>query len=87
MIETTNPNADATTQLDAIREALVAGDRLTPIDALRRFGCFRLGARVFDLREAGLDIRTELVEVSPGKRVARYYLAGQMLLPVLRGIS
>lgn len=66
-------------QADRILVALKAGDRLTPLDALRRFGCFRLGARIYDLRDAGYDVQTETVRMSSGARVARYYLpcAGQ----------
>lgn len=33
---------------------------LTPIDALEKFGCFRLSARIADLRGLGWDIRTDL---------------------------
>lgn len=32
---------------------------LTPIDALNKFGCFRLSARIADLRGLGWDIRTD----------------------------
>ena len=47
---------------------------ITPLQALRLYRCFRLGARIFDLRQAGHDIRTTMVETC-GKRVARYRLA------------
>lgn len=53
---------------------LQSGKTLTPLQALRRFGCFRLGARVWDLKRDGHDIRSRLVEID-GKRVARYQLA------------
>ncbi len=43
-------------QAQLILEALKAGETITPIDALNRWGCFRLGARVFDLRTKGYDI-------------------------------
>jgi hypothetical protein len=33
-----------TTQSDMILNALLAGEELTPLDALKRYGCFRLGA-------------------------------------------
>ena len=41
--------------------ALESGERLTPLDALDRFGCFRLGARIFELRRDGLPIVKEVV--------------------------
>jgi len=56
-----------------ILEALRAGDKLTPLDALERFGCFRLGARIHDLRRKGWPIESEIVKRG-GKRVAVYWL-------------
>lgn len=32
---------------------------ITPLDALREFGCMRLGARICELRSIGLRIETE----------------------------
>jgi hypothetical protein len=32
---------------------------VSALDALRRIGCYRAGARVFQLRQAGHHIRTE----------------------------
>jgi hypothetical protein len=46
---------------------------ITPIEALKRFGCLRLAARINDLRDAGHFINTELV-VKNGKKFARYSL-------------
>ena len=34
-----------------------------PLEAWRKLGIYRLSARVFDLREAGEDIKGEFVEV------------------------
>lgn len=51
---------------------------ITPLEALSLFGCFRLGARIFDLREQGYDITTEIVEVDSGARIAKYSLKGQL---------
>lgn len=60
-------------QSQIILQALSQGARLTPLDALSKFGCFRLGARIWDLKQAGYNIEMELVE-RQGKRVAEYYL-------------
>jgi hypothetical protein len=60
-------------QVDAIRSFLLEGNSLTPIDALERFGCFRLAARIDDLRQEGLDIET-VKERRNGKSYARYKL-------------
>jgi|13_taG_2_1085334.scaffolds.fasta_scaffold10982_5 hypothetical protein len=42
-----------------ILEYLQAGNKITPIDALNLFGCFRLGARICDLRNKGYNIDNE----------------------------
>lgn len=49
------------------------GNSITPIDALNLFGCFRLGARIHDLKGEGYDIKTEIKSVN-GKRFAEYRL-------------
>lgn len=51
-----------TTQCRQIRKALESGERLTPLDALNRFGCFRLGARIYDLKKEGLPIVKDMVK-------------------------
>lgn len=48
---------------------------ITPLQALRLYGCLRLGARILDLRSEGYAISTDMIEVSGRKRVARYTLA------------
>ncbi len=63
------------TQEVMILSYLKTGRSLTPMDALERFGCFRLAARVSDLRELGHKIQTELVtDEFTGKRFASYSL-------------
>ena len=61
-------------QIKEIRALLESGEAITPIGALSAYGCFRLGARIYDLRRAGLAIETELVQRKE-KRFARYRLA------------
>ena len=46
---------------------------ITPLTALDRYGCFRLAARISDLRNQGHKIITEPLEIN-GKRIARYRL-------------
>lgn len=60
-------------QNQLIKAALENGESLTPMDALRRFGCFRLGARIADLKKQGLNITTTM-ENDGNKRFARYRL-------------
>lgn len=52
---------------------LESGKSITPMDALNLFGCFRLGARIHDLKSEGYDIKTE-IKVVNGKRFAEYSL-------------
>jgi hypothetical protein len=61
------------TQNDAIRAHLESGKSITPLDALRDYGCFRLAARIDDLRNQGLCITTEF-EMRNGKKYASYRL-------------
>ena len=61
-------------QLSQIRAHLKKGRKLTAIDALKKFNCFRLAARVESLRQEGMDITTRMVNRS-GKVFAEYSLA------------
>lgn len=56
-----------------IKDHLTNGGSLTPITALTQFGCFRLSARIYDLRQRGLPIETNIREIN-GKKVAEYKL-------------
>ena len=47
------------TQTDRIQRYLEDFGSITPLDALREFGCMRLGARIWELRnKRGLPIST-----------------------------
>lgn len=56
-----------------IRDYLLTGKSLTPLEALTLFGCFRLSARIYDLINYGVPIESKMIEVK-GKRVAQYKL-------------
>ena len=58
-------------QRDAILWHLERRGSITPIEALNELGCFRLAARIEELRRAGHSIRTT-IEKRRGKRWARY---------------
>jgi hypothetical protein len=47
---------------------------LTAIEALEGCGCFRLAARIKDLRQQGHDIKTRSLILLDGKIVAQYHL-------------
>jgi hypothetical protein len=60
-------------QTALIKGWLLNGYSITQLDALNMFGCFRLSARIANLREEGLDTVTDMVNVND-KRIAKYYL-------------
>jgi hypothetical protein len=55
-----------------ILAALENGQRLTAIDILYQFQSLRASGRIFDLRQQGHDIRTQMISLGNGKRVAQY---------------
>ena len=57
-----------------IKGWLLNGYSITQLEALNQFGCFRLAARISDLRDQSLNVVTEIVTLENGKRVARYFL-------------
>lgn len=74
-----NPNPiNCESQSVAIARYLEAGGRLTPLLALELFGCFRLAARVGELRNRGMVIQTDWIQVRNEKgrlvRIGEYSL-------------
>ena len=59
-------------QNQQIANYLNKGRKLNPIDALNKFGCFRLAARIADLRNDGMNIKTTIVKLKNKKQVAQY---------------
>ena len=55
-----------------IANYLNKGKKLTPIDALNKFGCFRLAARIADLRNEGMNIVTNTIKLENKKQIAQY---------------
>lgn len=71
-----------TTQKTAILDHLKRFGSIEPLTALREYGCYRLGARISDLRHDGYDIETEVMTSTSrltGRmvRYANYILKGQ----------
>ena len=67
-------NEEFPTQKSIVRQHLLDGKSITQLEALNLCGSLRLSAIIFCLREEGLPIVTEKLQVSPRKRVAQYYL-------------
>jgi len=60
-------------QSQNILDHLDSGKSITPLEALERFGCFRLGARIWDLKRKGYNIITILISKN-NKQFASYEL-------------
>jgi hypothetical protein len=74
MVNQNDNEKKCTTQKKQIKAYLLTGKRLTQLDALYRFGCMRLAARVCELRDDGMNIKTERIKVPSGKIVASYFI-------------
>ena len=72
--------AKRTTQKSKVKKWLKTGKSITPLEALRWFGCMRLSAIIYDLRyEDEMYIVTKIVEVKTrygNSHVAEYKLEG-----------
>lgn len=60
-------------QVKKIHNHLLLGKKISAIEALNRFGCFRLSDVIFRLRNKGVNIKTEMVEIN-NKKVGIYFL-------------
>lgn len=49
------------------------GGKITPLEALNKFGCLRLSGRIYDLRRKGYNIKSNRITVNK-KQVAQYSL-------------
>ena len=59
------------TQTELIRKHLLEGKPITPIEALNKFNCFRLSARIYELRNQEMNIISRTI-TSNGKSFAEY---------------
>jgi len=55
-----------------IADYLNKGKKLTTLDALSKFGCFRLASRINDLRNNGMNIVTKTIKLDNNKQIAQY---------------
>ncbi len=49
------------TQCEMILQYMQDTGSITPWEAMREFGCMRLGARIYDLKRRGVNVTRELV--------------------------
>ena len=62
------------TQSELIRQHLESGKDITGLDALNLYGCFRLAARINELKDDGLDIKSRPVKTPGGATISQYWL-------------
>lgn len=60
-------------QNEAILGHMLEGKSITALDALNSYGCFRLSARIYDLKKDGYPIKDRYVEVGPDKKHVKVY--------------
>ena len=68
------------TQRNNVLEHLESGREITPLDALEQYGCFRLAAVIWNLRDEGYKISTKTVTSRYGKKFASYKLKDELVL-------
>ena len=62
-------------QTERILNHLKQGREITPLEALYNYGVFRLGARIWELREQGYQIKSTIIKKGK-KHFASYKLEG-----------
>jgi hypothetical protein len=65
------------TQVKQIKAHLEAGKVITAIDALLTYNCFRLSARIKDLKDLGYPVDKTMIQVESGKYIAQYFKVKQ----------
>ena len=60
-------------QLKQIKNYLLNGNKITPLEALQKFGSFRLSAIIYNLKKEGMNIKTNRITKN-GKTFAQYEL-------------
>lgn len=65
---------ESKSQTDRILEYMLSGKSITPLEALNKFGCLRLGARIADIKAKGYLVYSEFVTTPTEKKVKQYYL-------------
>lgn len=75
MIDINLNEKSSNTQRERILSHLQSGKTITAIEALEQFGCFRLSARIKELKNMGYCIVTKMILTKHSKkRVAEYKL-------------
>ena len=65
-----------TPQAQQVLKYLIEMGHISQLYASSEFGIARLAARVHDLRQHGIPVRTRMKKSFSGKRYAQYYIDG-----------
>lgn len=66
--------ASSQSQESKILDHMLRGHRITGMEALNLYGCFRLPARIADIQKRGFAVQSEFVTTNTGKRVKAYWI-------------
>jgi hypothetical protein len=73
-------------QKQSILNYLQQGKSITPLEAFDLFKCMRLGARIWDLKQAGYDVKEELVHDQRSKKhFSKYWINQEKQLTLKLG--
>lgn len=68
-------NPRRNTQEARILEYLKQGNSLTALEALDKFGSFRLASRISELKRLGYQIQSETIKTDTGKHIKKYWIS------------
>lgn len=69
-------NKSNQSQCLCILQHLQSGKSINPLQALNQYGCFRLGARIYDLKQRGYCIDSRMIKQENSKKYAEYSMQG-----------
>lgn len=62
------------TQKNNLLTYLLAGNTITSLEALNRFGCFRLASRISEFKKEGYDVQSKMIRLPNNKKVSQYWI-------------
>ena len=67
-------NASSQSQESMILDHMLRGHSITGMEALKMCGCWRLPARISDIKKKGFPVHGEMIVTESGKKVKRYWI-------------
>lgn len=64
-------------QCQQIEAWMRAGNTLTVMEAIKRFGCYALSQRCTDLRRRRVPVKSVPITTRSGKRISMYWIPGK----------